>query len=109
MVYHFTERVDIAPTFHHAFGSYPEPLEEVILEHSPLAQVGRMPDVPYLVIHGDRDLSVNKEAHSDRFVAAMRAAGRQIEYLEIPGMGHGTNVPPVFHRRTAEFIDRYLP
>jgi dipeptidyl aminopeptidase/acylaminoacyl peptidase len=52
-----------------------------------MRQVAAMPAIPYLVIHGDKDQSVNKEKHSDRFVAEMRKLGRDIEYLEIPGMG----------------------
>ena len=32
--------------------------------------------------------AVAKAAHSDPFVAAMRALGRRIEYVEVSGRGH---------------------
>ena len=31
---------------------------------------------------------VDKAAHSDKFVAAMRALGRSVEYAEVPDRGH---------------------
>jgi dipeptidyl aminopeptidase/acylaminoacyl peptidase len=47
-----------------------------------------MPNIPYCVIQGDSDATVNKEIHSDRFVARMRENGRKVDYLEVPGYGH---------------------
>lgn len=42
---------------------------------------------PFLIIHGDRD-DVVPLAQSQRLVAALRAAGVETEYLELPGAGH---------------------
>ncbi len=106
--FHFAERPDLPPTFHYAFRGYPESLEENLKEHSPLAQVKGMPDIPYLIIHGDKDKAVNKERHSDKFVAAMRAQGRRIEYLEVPGMGHGFNTPLSVMQKQYEFVRSFL-
>lgn len=78
LVHHFTERDDLPRTIRQAFLGYPEPLEELLREHSPLHQVPGMPDIPYQIIHGDADGSVNKAAHSDVFVAAMKKAGRKV-------------------------------
>jgi dipeptidyl aminopeptidase/acylaminoacyl peptidase len=84
---HF-ERPGVARTMLSAFWGYGEPLAEALAEQSPLAQAEAMPDIPYCVIHGDSDMAVSKEAHSDRFVARMRGNGRKVDYLEVPGYGH---------------------
>jgi len=106
--YHYIERPDLPTSMNYAFYDYQCPLEECLSEQSPLAQVAAMPDIPYLIIHGDSDKSVNKAHHSDRFVAAMRALGRKVEYLEIPGMGHGTNMTIDVHNRSTEFTCSFL-
>ena len=90
---HFGERPDLPPTFRQAFYGYPEPFDEVLREHSPLHQVEFMPDIPYQIIHGDADTRVSKKLHSDRMVAALRQCGRKVDYLEVPHLGHGINVP----------------
>jgi dipeptidyl aminopeptidase/acylaminoacyl peptidase len=64
-------------------------MEAALEEQSPLHQVAGMPDIPYLIVHGDQDTAVNKARHSDRLVAAMRARGLRVNYIEVPGMGHG--------------------
>ncbi|MCC7205277.1 MAG: prolyl oligopeptidase family serine peptidase [Phycisphaeraceae bacterium] len=91
--HHFTERPDLPRTIRYAFRGYPEPWEEVLAEHSPIEQVEHMPDIPYLIFHGEADKTVSKAHHSDRFVAAMRKLGRRVRYVEVPGMGHGTMMP----------------
>lgn len=93
LTYHMHEGPNLPRTMHFAFRGYPEPMGEILREHSPLHQAYAMPDIPYLVIHGDADRTVSKTHHSDRFVAAMRDAGRNIEYVEVPGMGHGSRMP----------------
>lgn len=105
---HYDERPDLPASFNHAFLGYPETLETCLREHSPLEQTPLMPDIPYLVIHGDSDQAVNKEMHSDRFVAAMRALGRNVRYMEIPGMGHGGNMPLAVHLESFRFVENHL-
>jgi len=102
--FHFSERPDLPRTFHSAFVGYKGTLKTLLAEHSPLAQVPAMPDIPYLVVHGDKDTSVGKARHSDRFVAAMRRRKLNVEYIEVPGMGHGGPVPVDVIRREVDFV-----
>jgi dipeptidyl aminopeptidase/acylaminoacyl peptidase len=78
---------------YHAFGAYGDDMHALLVEHSPLHQVDHLPDIDYLIVHGDADPAVNKAAHSDRLVHAMRARGLRVDYQEIPGMGHCGPLP----------------
>jgi pimeloyl-ACP methyl ester carboxylesterase len=102
--FHFTERVDLPRTLHHAFGHYAEPLQQVMEEHSPVHLAGSLPDISYLIVHGDSDQSVNKERHSDVLVQKMRERGLQVEYIEVPGMGHCTFTDYSIYRRLMDFV-----
>jgi dipeptidyl aminopeptidase/acylaminoacyl peptidase len=106
--YHFTERPDLPPTLRYAYREQEIDFRGALIEHSPLRQVASMPDVPYLIIHGDKDLAVNKQKHSDRFVEEMRRLGRNVEYLEVAGMGHGTDVPYHASRKQIDFVKSFL-
>jgi len=106
--YSFTERPDVPPTIRHAFRDYPGDLTAAMIENSPLQQAAQMPDIPYLLIHGDKDLSVNKAKHSDRFVAAMHKHKKNVRYLEVPGMTHGGNVTYQASRAQIEFVKGFL-
>jgi pimeloyl-ACP methyl ester carboxylesterase len=99
--FHYTERVDLPRTMHHAFGSYGD-IAAQLRDHSPLHQVAAMPSIPYLFVHGDKDVAVKKTAHSDPMVAAMRARGLPVEYLECPKLGHGG---PLDHATTHRILD----
>jgi len=101
--YHFHERPDLPPTVRHAMG-YPDDMQPMLTEHSPLQQVSAMPDIPYLIIHGGKDTAVNKQHHSDKLVAAMRARKMKVEYIEVPGMGHCGPLPLNVVNRSIEFI-----
>ena len=101
--YHFTERPDLPPTMRYAYRD--EPNFQLALEaHSPVAQAEHMPRIPYLIIHGDKDTAVNKEKHSDRFVSEMKLAGRPVEYVQVPGMGHGSNIPFEVLRKRIDWV-----
>ncbi len=91
--FHFTERADLPRTMYHAFGSYGEELPPLLEEHSPLHQADHLPDLDYLIVHGEADPAVNKAAHSDPLVAKMRARGLRVNYQQIPGMGHCGPLP----------------
>jgi len=101
--YHFTERPDLPRTIYHAFRGYPQPLHQLFTEHSALIQVPNMPNIPYMIIHGDADKLVDKKQHSDRLVAAMRARGLNVTYLEVPGMGH-EDPPADILQKKVEFV-----
>ncbi|MCW3059685.1 MAG: alpha/beta hydrolase [Capsulimonas sp.] len=87
LLYHYGERPDLPRTFHAAYQSYDD-IQEALIANSPARQTDRMPRIPYLVIHGDRDDAVAKSRHSDVFAARMRAAGHDFIYIELPGVGH---------------------
>lgn len=85
---HVNERPDLPRTIYLAFSGYECGMEAALRAHSPLHQAAEMPKIPYYIVHGDADASVSKPLHSDRFVAAMRGAGREVRYREVPGMTH---------------------
>ncbi|MDR3084925.1 MAG: prolyl oligopeptidase family serine peptidase [Christensenellaceae bacterium] len=102
--FHLAERSDLPRTFLLAYGLGEKPLEEVLIENSPLRQAGRMPRVPYFIVHGTVDPAVNKQAHSDRFVKRMRELGHEVNYVEAEGMGHCGFVDYDVYRQYQDFI-----
>ena len=108
LAFHFSERIDLPPTIHHAFRGYAEDRATLLAEHSPLRQVDRMPSIPYLVIHGDKDAAVSKANHSDPLVAAMRERGMNVRYVEVPGMGHGGPMPLAVLEEQIRFVTSFL-
>ena len=106
--YSFSERPDVPRTVHYAFRGYNEDWEELFAEHSPLSQIDRMPDIPYLIIHGDQDAAVSKAHHSDPMVAAMRARKMNVEYMEVAGMGHGSPMPVEVIEKQVRFVSDFL-
>ena len=87
-VYHATEREDLPRTVYLAFQDCGMSLEDALYTHSSYHLAPKMPDIPYHVFHGDKDDAVNKQMHSDRFVARMKEFGKDVTYVEIEGMGH---------------------
>jgi pimeloyl-ACP methyl ester carboxylesterase len=86
--FHSTERPDCAATIYRAYSYYDCPIELAVKIHSPMNFIEEMPDIPYFIVHGDADKAVNKAAHSDKYVPAMRAKGYNVTYVEVPGMEH---------------------
>ena len=86
--YHYTERPDLPRTLYSAF-FYSEAgcMEDALKKASPLHLADGMPDIEYVVFHCDQDTSVNKQQHSDRFVAEMLKRHR-IKYHSVPGREH---------------------
>ena len=75
-------------TLYSAFYHYECSLQEALKSASPLDLVDKMPTASqYCVFHCEEDKSVNKQQHSDRFVAAMQKKHR-ILYHAVPGRGH---------------------
>ena len=91
--FHFHERPDLPQTIRHAFKGYPENLDTLLAEHSPLQQVASFPDIPYRILHGENDPAVSKQHHSDKLVSLMRKHKLNVEYVEIPDMGHCGPLP----------------
>jgi dipeptidyl aminopeptidase/acylaminoacyl peptidase len=108
LAFHHAERPDTARTLRAAFRREPDYAAALRL-HSPLHRVAELPDIPYLVLHGERDEAVSKSAHSDPMVAAMRARGLSVEYAEVEGMGHGGTEPDWVGAKIRDWvIDRIL-
>lgn len=87
--YHYTERPDLPRTLYSAFGDCDaDTLEEAMARSSPLHLADQMPfGTDYTIFHCEEDMAVNKQKHSDRFVARMRPAHR-VTYYAVPGRGH---------------------
>jgi dipeptidyl aminopeptidase/acylaminoacyl peptidase len=71
-----------------AVTKYGDPIQDeaLLASLSPLQQIDRV-RAPVLVVHGalDTNVPVNE---ANQVVAALRALGRDVEYLELPGEGH---------------------
>ena len=103
--YHYTERPDLPRTLLSAFGEYSMPLEEAMKTASPLHIVDKMPDIPYYIVHCEADQAVNKQLHSDRFVARLSENHRVI-YKSVPDRGHCDLTPEAAEELKA-FILKY--
>ena len=88
MVFHYTERVDLPRTIYSAYGCYEGTLQEALESQSPYHLAEKMPDIEYVQYHCTEDDAVNKELHSDKFVAKMQALGRNVRYIAVPDRGH---------------------
>jgi len=102
LTYHMNERPDLPHTVYHAFRSYEGTLEEAAKTASPLHLIQKMPDIPYMVIHGDADTAVNKQRHSDAFVKEL-SKSRKVTYIEVAGMRHCA-MPRIIEKRMYDFI-----
>ena len=101
--YHATERDDLPRTMLVSFSHYPKGVEAGMKRHSPVHIAAQLPKVPYLVVHGDADIAVNKAAHSDKLVSLMQ--NHDVEYIEVPGMAHcDLHAAPDALRRYQDFI-----
>ncbi len=106
---HATERPDLPRTFVYAYGLDGGDMQAAFAENSPIEQAAAMPRVPYFVVHGTADQSVSKAMHSDRLVAAMRACGHDVTYVEAEGMGHCAFLDFAVYRRYQDFVLRFIP
>ena len=64
----------------------------------------RLSDRVPLIIHGRKDAAVSKRHHSDRLVAAMRRRHMDVEYVEVPAMGHCGPLPLEVVQRDVAFV-----
>lgn len=105
--FHATERPDLPRTMYAAFAHYECGLDKAMELNSPVHQVNNLPDIPYLIVHGDQDKSVNKEKHSDKLIALMRNRGMSVEYIEVPGMEHVAINDYAVYRCTVDFVKSF--
>lgn len=85
--FHYTERPDLPRTLYSAFYYENGTVEEALKTASPLHLVQAMPNVKYYIFHCDEDKSVNKEKHSDRFVAKLKQK-HDVTYHIVKSRGH---------------------
>ncbi len=85
--YHYTERPDLPRTLYSAFGNYNCSMEEALESASPLHLVDSMPDINYTLFHTEKDLAVNIDMHSVKFVNKMKES-HKIEFKKVPHRGH---------------------
>jgi len=57
-----------------------------VVEGSPLRHASAIAS-PVLLVHADMDLNVDVE-HSDKMAAALKSAGKDVEYIRIAGLDH---------------------
>ena len=76
-------------------GKYPEILgrltQEERTERDPVRQAGRLRDIPILILHGDRDTTVDI-SHSERLYAALKEQDCPARFEVIPGYGHTNDI-----------------
>ncbi len=85
--FHYSERPDLPRTLHDSFDSY-EDISEGLKERSPVHRADKLPDIDYMIVHGEKDKSVAKAPHSDALVKRMRERGLRINYVEDARMFH---------------------
>lgn len=73
---------------------------------SPLDKV-QDASIPILIFHGDRDQTVPIE-QSEKFYAALRAAGKQAKYVEIADYGHGNSLSSAQQAKVLEILEDFL-
>ena len=71
------------------------------LDHASEAQI------PIFIFHGDRDQRVPIE-QSEKYVSALRRAGKDVEYLEVPDLWHSYPWFPQHHLAVLTSIENYL-
>jgi acetyl esterase/lipase len=87
-------------------GGTPEEVPDRYRDASPLTWIDRR-TAPFLVIHGDQD-DVVPITQSRRLVTALRAAGVEVQYLELAGAGHNGLEWSRIGPATLAFCDKHL-
>ena len=76
---------------------------------SPLQNADRI-KVPVLLVHGDTDINVKIE-HADKMYSALKARGKQVEYLRYKGLDHQLPDPVAraeMLKKSAELLERTI-
>jgi dipeptidyl aminopeptidase/acylaminoacyl peptidase len=73
---------------------------------NPLENVSKA-NIPILLYHGDHDRQADTE-HSRMFYAAMKAAGKDVQYHEIKGMWHTLPWNTAWHQQSLKLMEDYL-
>ncbi len=73
---------------------------------SPLDVVEKA-SIPIMIFHGDRDQIVPIE-QSEKYYAALKRAGKDVQYVEINDYGHGPSVSITKQAQVLEILENYL-
>jgi dipeptidyl aminopeptidase/acylaminoacyl peptidase len=73
---------------------------------SPLDEVQKA-SIPIMIFHGDRDQTVPIE-QSEKYHAALKAAGKDSQYIEIKDYGHGPSLSSVQQGKVLEILESYF-
>lgn len=106
--YHYTERPDLPRTMYSALYNNEGTLDDALKSISPLHLAPNMPDIPYTVFHCNKDRAVNIDMHSEKLVAAFKAAGKTINYHIVPDKGHCDLTPEMYELYRKYLIDAIL-
>jgi len=80
-----------------------------LIEGSPVKGAGRIA-VPVLLVHADRDINVDIQ-HSDRMQAALKKAGKEVDYMRLKGLDHqlvDANVRATMLLKMGQLLDRTI-
>ncbi|MBW0008239.1 MAG: S9 family peptidase, partial [Sphingomonas sp.] len=80
-----------------------------LIEGSPVNGASRI-SVPVLLVHADRDINVDIQ-HSDRMQAALKKAGKDVDYLRLKGLDHqlvDANVRANMLMKMGQLLDRTI-
>lgn len=88
VVFHYTERPDLPRTLYSALFNEQGSLDEALMSISPIHIIDKMPRSEYHIFHCDRDMTVNIDAHSRKFVAGLREKNFNCTFDVVPGRGH---------------------
>jgi len=76
-------------------GKYPEILGRLSAaeraDRAPVRKTAQYRDIPILILHGDRDETVDI-SHSERLYAALKGQGIPVRFEVIPGYGHTNDI-----------------
>lgn len=103
---HYHERPDLPRTIRHAFLGYSEKFEDLLAEHSPLHQVGNLPNIPYFILHSAGDPAVSLARHSAPLTVAMRARALDVTFFEVPGDRHCAPLTPEILCARKDFLQQ---
>ena len=107
-LYAFSSSEEVIPrTIVHAFGGYDGSYDAIMKNCSPVYRVKDMPDIPYYIVHGMEDATVDKKHNSDVFVSEMKKFGKNVLYDEVRDMGH-VAMPGVNLEKYFEFIFKHI-
>jgi dipeptidyl aminopeptidase/acylaminoacyl peptidase len=73
---------------------------------SPLDKV-QDASIPIMIFHGDRDQTVPIE-QSEKYHAALKAAGKDTQYIEVKDYGHGPSLSPLQRGKVLEILESYF-